>query len=132
MPQWQEAGRRGLLGPMTKCDTCIAKRSPEQRQLLGCAYTPPPAGRLSSFVKPWQGLGYSGDEPSVCPGYTTQLPEVIEIARARLHWSKGSLAAFCPGEPPSALLIGIEILEGAVCELIDWKSTPKAQGGGGA
>lgn len=84
------------------------------------------------MVRPWSGLGYRGDMPTVCPGYSTSLPEVIEIARARAHWAKGQLEAFCGGEPPTNdLMMGIEILDGAIASVLDWRSIPKDQGGGG-
>lgn len=103
----------------------------QNRQLAGCAYAPAPARELVPLVVPWSGLGYKGEAPTVCPGYSTSLPVVIEAARARLSWSKGSLEAFCGGEPPTdALIAAIEICEGAIGEVLDWKATPKDQGGG--
>lgn len=68
--------------------------------------------------------------PSVCPGYTTSLPEVIEIARGRLHWSKGSLGQFCRGQASDAMLVGIEILEGASNACQAWCiDNPQKKGG---
>ncbi len=51
-------------------------------------------------------------EASVCPGYTTRLPEVIEAARA-LTWSKrGGLApVYGPGRLPQVAIDAIDILE---------------------
>ena len=59
-------------------------------------------------------------DPTVCPGYTTSLPEVIEGARARLHWSKGALTSFCNGNARESVLMAIEILEGASNECQTW------------
>lgn len=85
------------------------------RQLAGCGYLPPPDKDLLPVVRAWNGLGYSGPDPTVCPGYSTNLPEVQEIARAHTHWSKGALMAWLRGQRASeALLIGIEIIEAEV------------------
>lgn len=95
--------------------------SEEQRQLAGCGFAPPPRDALLPFVAPWSGLGYSGAKPTVCPGYSTSLPETIEIARGRLHWSKGGPAAIGVADwASSPLTIGIEILEGACNEAERW------------
>lgn len=60
-------------------------------------------------------------ETDTCPGYTTNLPEVIEIARARVHWKEGGgLRDFCDETPSEALRQGVEILEGASNECQRW------------
>lgn len=101
------------MGARSKCDTCIKELSEEMRQLQGCGYLP-----RHEFGKPAAPLDCE-TEPTVCPGFSTALPEVIEIARARLHWSKGSLRDFTRS-PSEALLIGIEVLEGASNEAQSW------------
>jgi hypothetical protein len=107
------------------------------RQLMGCGFLPPPPERLRPYVDAPAPLGFrpsrgpKGERlDNVCPGYTSQLPEVIEVARARLHWDKGHLVEFLGGPPTEPMLLGIEILCGAVGELQMWLSTPKDQGGG--
>jgi len=115
---------------MGKCETCMEQLTTETRQLMGCPLAPAPPPRAAGLVKPWQGLGYAGPSPAVCPGYTVQLPEVIETARARLHWRMGELRSFCGGAAPGALLERIEILEGAARELEEWRLTPATKGGG--
>jgi hypothetical protein len=120
LPFWQEAIRRGLLGSKAKCETCMESLSEEQRQLAGCGYLPPPAERLRVFVQPWAGLGYAGPAPTECPGYLTNLPEVIEAARGWSHWSKGSLPVFTRGVPSEALVDSIEHFNGAINECQSW------------
>jgi hypothetical protein len=97
-------------------------RTPEPtRQLLGCGFAPLPAGHLLKFVRAPRPAGYEGDDPTVCPGYTTSLPEVIEIARARFHWKNGGPAAIGITDWVNhPLAIGIEILEGAANESERW------------
>lgn len=93
--------------------------SEEQRQLGACGFLPAPAERLRPFVQAWQGLGYSGPKPTVCPGYTTNLPETIEAARA--HYWKRDLRSFTEGEQPTpALVMAVEIYEGATGECQSW------------
>jgi hypothetical protein len=89
-----------------------------QRQLVGCGYEPPAAKHLP--IVAWAGLGYSGPRPTTCPGYTCNLPEVIEVARARIHWKNGAIAAFVGGHPTDEMMIGIEVLEGSYNELERW------------
>ena len=101
----------------------------EQRQLAGCGYLPPPREQLRKFVQAWGGLGYSGPKPTVCPGYSTGLPETIEIARGRFHWNKGSLTDFCGDKPTDAMLLGVEIVEGAINECQSWCMDNREKGG---
>ena len=130
MPWWQEAIRRDLLGPKSKCSDCRTALSVESRQMAGCPYEPQVPPDRAVFVRPWAGLGYAGDMPSVCPGYSTSLPETIEIARGRLHWTKGELGQFCAGQATEAMIIGIEIAEAASNEFQIWRTTPASKGGG--
>lgn len=60
-------------------------------------------------------------EFTTCPGYTTKLPEVIEIARLRVHAKEGTLSLFMHGaEPTDVAVVGIEILAGATNEAQAW------------
>lgn len=130
LPWFQEAARRELLGPTASCDDCMQARSKQTRQLMGCGYEPSPAPDVLPLVFPWQGLGYTGPKVVVCPGYTTTLPEVIEIARSHLHWSKGSLTEFCRGLVADSTIFGIEILEGASNEMQHWSIKHPIKDGG--
>jgi hypothetical protein len=99
----------------------------QTRQMLGCGLAPLPPANLSPFVSMFTGCGSQSEPatdekpafPSVCPGYTTRLPEVIEIARARLHWSKGALRI--DDWSTSPLAFGIEFLESASNECQQWQ-----------
>lgn len=89
------------------------------RQTMGCAYEPPPDEPLRPFVHIAVPAGCEV-EPTVCAGYSTKLPEVIEAARARLHWSKGSLDHFCRGYATQQLLMAIEVHDAAINETQAW------------
>lgn len=118
MLPWFEYARRdpGALG-IADCGGCYKNTPALVRQSLGCAFEPPPPS--SVFVRAWDHPDRrpSPDEfengqpkPQICPGYLCRLPQVIEVGRAHMHWSKGSLSAFSP-EPSELLIEGIEVLE---------------------
>jgi len=105
----------------------------DKRQQMGCGFEPPPPDSMRPYVSTWNGgslPNYKGPKPTVCPGYSTTLPEVIEIARARAHWDKGELRSFTEGAPSAGLLLGIEILDGALNAVTSWSHTDVAKGGG--
>ena len=97
----------------------------QTRKTLGCGWLPLPAENLIPFRRVTVPAGFKGpvrklpngavtNDPETCPGYTTSLPEVIEIARARLHWSKGGPATIGLTDwHEHPLAMGIEILESA-------------------
>ncbi len=103
------------------------------RQQLGCGFAPLPAEHLMRFRRVPSPCGYKGTarkledgrettEPETCPGYTTGLPEVIEVARARFHWKQGGPRAIGIDDwQDHPLTIGIEILEGASNEAEHWR-----------
>lgn len=89
----------------------------EARQLLGCGYEQPLVelrGR-PAVPMPWSPADMPGEPPTICPGYTTRLPEVVEVSRARLWFDKGDLRTFTRGEMPTEQLANaIEVLEIAI------------------
>ncbi len=98
------------------------------RQSFGCAYEAPAPSTIA--VHPPTGCGYTGERPTVCPGYTTSLPEVQEIAIAHLHWTKGELQNYCRGYSPDAITRGVTMIAGAWADVDNWRMTPVSQGGG--
>lgn len=53
-------------------------------------------------------------EADICPGYTIQLPEVMEAARAFAWRESGSLSSVYSGRLPPYAIDCIDILSGAV------------------
>lgn len=87
----------------------------EQRQLMACGFAP-----RVEVSRAWTPPSWPHKErPTTCAGYTTKLPEVQEVAYARLHWSKGSLRDAFP-RPTEQLLHAIVELEVAVNETERW------------
>jgi hypothetical protein len=101
----------------------------EQRRMIGCGFEPAHPAAVT-WSPPIGGKGYAHGKPTVCVGYTTNLPEVNETSLARLHWSKGAVDAYAQGEPSEALLDSIVILEGAEAHCSSYWMTPKEEGGG--
>lgn len=105
------------MAVLSDCEKCMQSTTRLTRQAMACGYEPPAPPPMRAIA--WTHDGYGGPQPSTCPGYTTRLPDVLEITRARYHWSKGNLAVFAPA-PTDALLIGIEQLDVEIHRVEDW------------
>lgn len=129
LPWLQEQHRRDPHIIDFDCNRCKEMNGKEARQAMACGHETP----LVNVRPPWSpanmGASHTG-EYTLCPGYTTNLPEIVEVARGRLHWSKGSLPVYCV--PNELIVEGIEILEGSTNEMQEWALRPKAKGGGGS
>jgi hypothetical protein len=99
--------------------------------MIGCGYEKPLPGVIPWMPPVGSALGYKHSLPVICAGYTTRLPEVLEVARAHANWSKGSLQAFCGAEPPTETLVAlVEIFDMELSQLKRWLTTPRKDGGG--
>lgn len=116
LPWLQERIRndRPTVEILLDCDKCMRNTPVAIRQAMGCGYEP-----LVPGARPYMHDGYTDEPPTTCAGYTTKLPEVVEINRLRLHWSK--FGGFKDREPTEVVKRGIEILEGAVNEANCWR-----------
>jgi hypothetical protein len=129
---WSEAIKRGLVGAQSKCETCMETQTNEQRQILGCGYVAPLDESRRRHIPIWQGgslPNYKGPKTTVCPGYSTALPEVIETVRAHRHWSKGNYQV-ADREPRDAQVIALEIFDASLSEYQSWSMTSEEDGGG--
>lgn len=133
LPWFKEQARRNDLG-IADCEKCKKMTTQTQRQFLACGYEPPSDRvRLTIWQPPGGKAGYEGPPATICAGYTTNLPEVVEATIARVHWSKGNAAIIADGEQPSEdLLNAIVVLESEYNALQHWIMTPSKDGGGGA
>ena len=52
-----------------------------------------------------------GTEFAICPGYTTTLPDVIDIAMSFHHWENGAMREVCPSGVPKPLLVGLSLFK---------------------
>jgi hypothetical protein len=104
----------------------------QTRQALGCGYEvanpklPPQPWSPASMSSKWSG------KTETCHVYTTALPIVLDVIRARVHWEKNAAAfsAYCEGDATEQMLAAVEILDGAVNELNAWAMTSSDDGGG--
>jgi hypothetical protein len=131
VPWLHEALRRGhSIEHLTDCDKCKMNNDEQSRQAMGCGWEP--RSELVQ-IRPWSPSSFIGnegwrltqlkdhEEPSTCIGYTSILPEVIEVQRARLHWKEGGgLRDFCDDTPTDSLRLAVECLEGASNECQRW------------
>jgi hypothetical protein len=84
--------------------------APESLRLAqGCGYLPRSADAHPEFGIPLE----ASVVPTVCPGYSTSLPEVDEVRRYRPSYMKGYLASRLP-DCSQAMFDAQDILEGAV------------------
>lgn len=99
------------MAMLKNCDTCRANNSVEFRQSIACGFELPVENASA-----WQHRS-GKTNADTCAGYLTNLPEVIEAARARLHWKHGGLRDFCHGQPHDNIMTAIEIIDGAAGEV---------------
>lgn len=94
------------------CDHCMKHNDYEIRRRMACGYIP--ADEHLRGMK-WQPDPDSGIELTVCAGYSTSLPDVIDVARAYHHWKAGALRDVTGDQPPCpALLDCLTLLESTV------------------
>ena len=88
----------------------------EMRRSFGCGYLPPTE---RAEVPLWGGV--HDLELTVCAGYSTSLPEVIDIAATFMHWENGALSTACGGDvPPQTLVDGLTLYKAAINDR-EWK-----------
>lgn len=117
LPWLQEATRRNpdAVAHYSDCDKCKGMLSREVRQSIGCGYEPE-----NENATPWTPEGWTGESPTVCVGYATKLPEVLETTEARFYLKHGSLGVLVGGELSDALRVSIRLLENADNEASIW------------
>lgn len=125
LPWLKEAIRRdGDQVGISNCEECKASLAQLPRQAIGCGYEP--KTKLIQINMWHPPPAFSGPDPTVCAGYSTALPEVLETELARAHWSKGQNIG-----DSEDLQHAVVILDGSFSELQSWLMTPAKEGGGG-
>lgn len=99
---WLQAARRGNAEHLN-CGSCRTL-DVATRRAIRCGWE-----SVSDSGRAWHPFKLGGPPLTVCAGYTSQMPDVVDVARAFLHWEKGQLQLRNP-DPPPQLLDGIEIL----------------------
>lgn len=75
---------------------------------MSCGWIPAEARTGESC---WQPDG--GAELTICAGFTTRLPDVIDVTHQFYHWEAGALDHACPAGVPKPLLMGLTIYKNA-------------------
>ena len=129
---------RHSVAHLADCVSCKEMNTAESRQYMACAYEPPVDGAVA-WVHPGFDTGRATPEhprgvfaPTVCPGYLSKLPEVIETSRLRAHWKVGAIVPACEGAPTKQQMDAILILDGECSAMEVWTMTPASKGGGRA
>lgn len=93
---------------LKNCDNCKSTIPAIDRAAMACGFEAPTG-------PPWRHRGFIA-EAKTCPGYLANLPEVVEVARARVHWKNGSLRDFVGGPPSENLMYAVEVLDAEASE----------------
>lgn len=97
------------------CEECRRNVTAAIRQDLGCVYEP----RIERPGSVWAPQSWidRGVATTVCPGYTTSLPAVVEVIDAHAQWKAGYLTEALDGEAPSSVALEcLTALEGGINE----------------
>lgn len=135
LPLFQEALRRNPdeTRHLSDCGKCMETIDLSTRVYMRCGYEP--AAPAHIVTQPYRPPGFKPrdekhDEPFVCPGYTTSLPEVLETSFARMHYKNNALGAWLAGDDVhEQQLRAIELLECASNECEHLRMTPAKEGG---
>lgn len=94
---------------MLDCTSCEKHTDKALRREMGCGWLP----RAENPAAVWSGQT-GALENRTCPGYTTELPDVIDVARVYWWADKGSIRDRLGGEPPEAIINGVDVLRCAI------------------
>jgi hypothetical protein len=125
LPRLQDA-RREKDSEFLMCERCSSWNDEATRIDMGCGLLPRAVGARPGSVP----LSHLVPGLTACPGYTAELPDVLDVASCYLHWTKQSLAARL-GTPDAApaLMDGLEVLHVAVEEFQSAKLRERTNGG---
>jgi hypothetical protein len=105
------------------CSSCVKEQRRTFRSQMGCGLIPGATSELvANFTPPGAFVA-----ASVCPGYSTSLPEVIEAARLHRHWEKGTLRDRIDCDPTPLLLDLIETYDNGLSAAKAYAMTPEDQ-----
>lgn len=90
------------------CEPCTKVNNEKARSFMACGWIPQTKWRRKA---PWPVPGFRGDV-TVCPGYSSKLGAVQDVARAWSWWTKGQLETKYP-QPSTLLMDLVEVFNGA-------------------
>lgn len=101
-PAYQDARSKRTVVGSEGCEECKRTVSVSARQAVGCGWERPTADARPWAPSTWADRGW---ETTACPGYTTALPCVLEVAGCHAQWKAGTLTDFLGGEPAHAVAL---------------------------
>jgi hypothetical protein len=94
-----------------QCDICTKAYDYNARRAMRCGYVSAAdwkdAGADTGYI-----AGCPVREPETCPGYTTQLPHIAEVASAWAWWEKGQLGM--RADVPDAIAELVSLFNGEI------------------
>lgn len=96
--------------------------------MMGCGFEPidlrptGEGGSRSWFQAPFDS---GASEFRICPGYTTALPGIIQVARLVPHWRTQQLAEYVGESPPQPVYDACAELDAAINVWKSWRITHK-------
>lgn len=101
-PSYQDARATGNVVGSKGCEECKRTVNLDTRQALGCGWEPAIAGAQPWAPPAWAERGWTAE---TCPGYTTALPCVVELAGCHAQWKAGTLTDYLDGERANAVAL---------------------------
>ena len=118
-PHYEDARRGGGVIGSQGCEECKRTVSKSVRQANGCGWE-----TTVQDARPWNPPAWASTNlnTSVCPAYSTGLPQVGEVLVLYPHWEKGAVGAYLDGADPSRVVLdGLRYLDIAIGEHSAWK-----------
>lgn len=126
LPWIEEARSKDGQSDLLTCDKCMQFNSEQIRRVMRCGFIPEGDHVKGMFWQP------EGHDLTVCAGYTTSLPEVVDAIANYDHYETGNLHYACGGDPQPVLLQAVALLRGSVRSKDAYRMREQAKKNGGA
>lgn len=137
LPYWQQMLSETPQDARRDCGTCMKRHDVQIRKRMGCGHEPRLPGRIGMWapmpiVEEWNAQDPALRDPDPvmhCPGYTTRLPEVQEVALCYPQYRARYLAEFLAETPSPEILYGCAVLERSHSECEAQRARERAEEG---
>ena len=125
LPWIEEARSKDGQSDFLTCETCMQSNGYQMRRVMKCGFIP-----VDEHVP---GMHWQPDafDLTVCAGYSTALPEVLDAVKNYDNYESGNLHYSCGGDPPPVLLDAISLLRGSVRSKDAYRMREQAKKNGG-
>lgn len=125
LPWIEEARGKDGQSDLLTCERCMQCNDYQMRRFMKCGYLDDSEHLNGSF---WQPDAF---DLTVCAGYSTTLPEVVDAVTNYHHYDTGQLRDACDGQPSPVLLQALSLLKGAVLSKDAYRMKEQAKKNGG-